>query len=61
MGRSSPAAHAKGQKFFGSFFQKRTLPYSSAADHSATRASNAYSENRGTIPGAGCDKYARPG
>jgi hypothetical protein len=24
MARTSPAARAKGQKFFGSFFQKRT-------------------------------------
>jgi hypothetical protein len=34
MARASPAAHAKEQKFFGSFFQKRTtsflaLPYTS--------------------------------
>jgi hypothetical protein len=25
LGRDSPEARAKGQKFFGSFFQKRTL------------------------------------
>jgi hypothetical protein len=25
--RDSPAAHANEQKFFGSFFQKRTLSY----------------------------------